>query len=326
VQWAGATAALAALAEALGAPVATTCNGKGSLPDDHPLAIGFAVFGPSPLVDLYQRADVVLAVGTDFDEVTTGAWRLPSARGLVQVDIEPAQIGRNYPVDIGLVGDAKAVLWQLVEAVDKPEDSTQKDWAGKVLAVRRRLHEAAAGCDGLQLVEALRSALGRRGITTGDAACVGAWQLLHQPVYEPRSFLFPLGFGTLGFGLPAALGAQAAFPKRRVICLCGDGGLLFTIQELATAVQHDLDVVTVVVNDHAFGAIRRQQEAHYGGRIFAADLVNPDYVRLAEAFGAFGARIGCIDELPAALDAAFASGKPALVEVPGPVAAPPDAH
>jgi acetolactate synthase-1/2/3 large subunit len=152
---------------------------------------------------------------------------------------------------------------------------------------------------------------------------VGSWQLLHQPVYEPRTFLFPLGFGTLGFGLPAALGAQAAFPERRVICLCGDGGFLFTGQELACAVQHNLNVVTVVVNDHTFGAIRRQQERNYGGRIFAADLVSPDFPCLAGAYGATGLRIETMDELPEALDAAYASGRPALVEVPGPLADPP---
>jgi thiamine pyrophosphate-dependent acetolactate synthase large subunit-like protein len=323
VHWSGATTVLADLAEALGAPVATTCNGKGALPDDHPLALGFAVFSPRPLLKLWQRADVVLAIGTDFDEITTGGWRLPPARGLVQIDIDAAQIGRNYPVEIGLVGDATTVLKQLLNVLNGRGPATRTPWVTEALKVRRHLRQAAAGYGGLELVEALSAVLGRTGITTGDAACVGSWQLWHQPVYESRTFLFPLGFGTLGFGLPAALGAQTAFPDRRVICLCGDGGFLFTGQELATAVQHDLNVVTVVVNDHAFGAIRRAQEQHYGGRVFAAELVNPDFVRLAEAFGAFGLRIGSIDQLPTALDAAFASGRPALIELPGPVEGPP---
>jgi acetolactate synthase-1/2/3 large subunit len=118
------------------------------------------------------------------------------------------------------------------------------------------------------------------------------------------------------------LGAQAAYPHRRVICLCGDGGFLFTGQELACAVQHELQVVTIVVNDHSFGAIRRQQESNYGGRIIAADLVNPDFPRLAQAYGAIGSRIEAMNELPDALDAAFASGKPAVIEVPGPLSDP----
>ncbi len=107
-----------------------------------------------------------------------------------------------------------------------------------------------------------------------------------------------------------------------MICLCGDGGFLFTGQELATAVQHGLNVVTIVVNDKAFGAIRRLQEELYEGRTMAADLINPNFVQFAEAFGAFGVRIDEMDELPAALESAFASHKPALIEVPGPLDRP----
>jgi acetolactate synthase-1/2/3 large subunit len=168
----------------------------------------------------------------------------------------------------------------------------------------------------------MASALGRDGITTGDAAGVGLWQLWLQPTYEPHTFLFPLGFGTLGFGLPAALGAQVAHPDRRVICLCGDGGFLFTGQELATAVRHRLNVVTVIVNDNAYGAIRNLQKRLYDGRVIAADLANPDFVRYAEAFGAFGMRTEEIEHLPEALALAFSSGKPALIEVPGPISRP----
>lgn len=321
--WSGATAALTRLAETLGAPVATTCNGKGALPDDHPLAMGYANFGSTSFQELWQRADVVLAIGADLDEIATGGWRLPPPQGLIQIDVAAAQVGRNYPVSVGLVGDATTVLGQLVSALERPGPAASTAWADEALAVRRRLRDRAAGHDGLRLVQALSAALGREGISTGDAACVGAWQLWHQPVYEPRTFFLPLGFGTLGFGLPAALGAQAGHPDRRVICLCGDGGFLFTGQELATAVQHGLNVVTVIVNDHAFGTIRQLQERHYGGRVIAADLVNPDFVRLAEAFGAFGARVETMDELPAALEAAFASGKPSLIEVPGPIEVPP---
>jgi acetolactate synthase-1/2/3 large subunit len=314
---------LADLSETLAAPVVTTCNGRGALPDDHPLALGFAAYGPSPFSDLWQQADVVLAIGTDLDEITASGWRLPQPQRLIQVDIDAAQVGRNYPVDVGLAGDAGTVLRQIAGALGRPGPEDHTPWTSQALSGRRYLADAAAGTDGLALVQALSAALGRDGITTGDAACVGAWQLLYQPVYEPRTFLFPLGFGTLGFGLPAALGAQAAFPDRRVICLCGDGGFLFTSQELACAVQHQLNVVTIVVNDHTFGAIRRQQERNYGGRVFAADLVNPDFPRLAQAYGATGIRVEAVDELPGALDAAFAAGKPALIEVPGPLDDPP---
>jgi thiamine pyrophosphate-dependent acetolactate synthase large subunit-like protein len=322
VIWSGASGALIRLSEALGAPVATTCNGKGTLPGDHPLALGYINFGADPYRELWQRADAVLAVGTDFDEIATGGYALPAPQQLVQIDVDAAQVGRNLPVAVGLVGDAATVLDQLASALDQTGPMTGSAWLNEAMALPRRLRELAAGQEGLRLVDAMTMALGRKGISTGDAACVGIWQLWHQRVYEPHTFLFPLGFGTLGFGLPAALGAQVARPGRRVICLCGDGGFLFTGQELATAVQHGLNVVTIVVNDKAFGAIRRLQEELYEGRNIAADLVNPNFVQFAEAFGAFGVRIDEMDELPAALESAFASHKPALIEVPGPLDRP----
>jgi acetolactate synthase-1/2/3 large subunit len=292
------------------------------VPDNHPLALRFAVFGPEPIQALWARADGVLAVGTDFDETTTGGWRLPPPRGLVQIDADPAQIGRNYPVDVGLAGDARMVLEQLLAVLGGYKRETETSWMREAGMLRRNLRAAAENSEGLALVGAMGDALGREGISTGDAAGVGAWQLLHLPVYGPRTLLFPLGFGTLGFGLPAALGAQVAYPRRRVICLCGDGGFQFTLQELATAVQHELPVVTIVVNDCCYRAIRRGQEQRYDGRIIAADLKNPDFPRLAEAYGATGLRVAAVDELSTALVAAFEAGKPAVIEVPGPVQEP----
>ena len=323
VMWSGASAALVALAEKLAAPVAVTCNGKGSLPDDHPLALGYAAFRGAQFRELWLRADVVLAVGTDFDEIATCAWQRPAPAQLIQIDVDAEQIGRNCPVTVGLTGDAAAVLRQLADMVATAESAEREAWARDATAEARSVRCRASGCDGWLLVQALSDALGRDGIAVGDAAQAGIWQLELEPTYTPRSFLLPLGFGTLGFGVPAALGAQAAWPDRRVICLCGDGGFLFTSQELATAVQHRLNAVIVVVNDNAFGAVRNTQQQRYGGRVIASDLVNPDLARYAEAFNAFGARIETLAELPSALDAAFASSKPGVIEVPGPIAPPP---
>ena len=310
------------LAEALDSPVATTCNGRGAIPDDHPLALGCVRFSREPYGQLWTEADLVLAVGTDLDEFETRRWRLPAPSTLVRIDIDPGQAVRNYTPTVALTGDAAQVLGALADRLPGGRSGQGTRWSSGVKGVRDRLHEQAAGQDGWQLVQAMREALGRDGITTGDAAAVGIWQIRHMLVYEPGTFLFPLGFGTLGFGLPAALGAQAAFPERRVICLCGDGGFLFTAQELATAVQHRLNVVTVVVNDNAFGSIRSLQQRLYGGRVIACDLANPDFVGFAESFGAFGRRVNGVEELPAALFSAFASGKPGVIELPGPIAHP----
>ena len=313
---------LTRLAETLGSPVAMTCNGRGSIPDDHPLALGCVRFTHRPYRDLWTEADVVLAAGTDLDEFETGRWQLPAPRTLLRVDIDPDQTTRNYSPTVALAGDAGQVLRALADQLPAGRRTGTMPWAAGVAAVRDRVREQVAGQDGRRLVQAMRDALGRGGITTGDAAGVGIWQVLHMPVYEPGTFLFPLGFGTLGFGLPAAIGAQAAFPERRVVCLCGDGGFLFNAQELATAVQHELNVVTIVVNDSGFGSIRSLQRRRYGNRVIAADLVNPDFVRLAESFGAFGRRADGVAELPAALAAAFASGKPGVIELPGPIESP----
>jgi len=323
VRWARAADALRLLAEALGAPVAVTCNGKGEFPDDHPLAVGYARLSADPYREIWRRSDAVLAVGAGFGEIATGGWSLPNPDQLIRIDVDAAQLGRNMPAAVALHGDAALVLRQLVEALPGQGTGKTSAWVDYARALRRGLRERAAGCDGLRLVEAMSAALGRTGISIGDAASVGMWQLCHLPAYEPGSFSLPLGFGTLGFGVPTALGAQAARPDRRVICLCGDGGFLFHGQELATAVQHGLNVVTVVVNDRAFGSIRRLQERRYGGRIIGADLVNPDFAEFARACGAFGARVAGYDEMPEALAAAFASGKPAVIEAPGPVAIPP---
>ena len=323
VMWSRDTRGICELAERLQAPVATTCNGKGAIPEDHPLAAGYVNFSRPQWRPVWEQADLVLAVGTDFGEVATGGWALPAPQQLVRIDVDQEQLNRNYPATIGLTGDAAVVLDQLLRYVPRPaESSPPSAWAEHVRDLRTRLHDAAAGSDGMTIVEAMQRELGRDGLSVGDAAGVGIWQLDHLRVYESRTFQLPLGFGTLGFGVPAALGAQAAQPSRRVICLCGDGGFLFHGQELATAIQHDLNIVVLVVNDHAFGSIRRLQERHYQGHTIATDLVNPDFVRFAEAFGAFGLRIRHTRDLPDALATAFASGKAAVIEIPGPIAPP----
>lgn len=315
---------LSRLARTLRAPVITTCNGKGSIPDDNPLAGGYADFALPFFRELWSEADVVLAVGTDFDQVATQDWKLPRPERLVQIDVDVSQIGKALDVDVALTGHASAVLFQLLTQLTPHPRQEHDPWTTRVTTRRREVSDRMETCAGFRLVSAINQALGPTGIATGDAARIGLWQIRYQEVYTPRTFLFPLAFGTLGFGFPAALGAQVAHPDRRVVCLCGDGGFLFTAQELATAVQHRLNVVTVVVNDGAFGSIRRLQERLYDGRVIGADLANPDFVRFAQAFGATGIRVQSVDELPEALGQAFEADAPALIEVPGPIPMPPE--
>lgn len=314
--------ALLEFAERLGAPVATTCNGKGIVPEDHPLALGFVRFASPPFASVWRRADLVVAVGTDFDEVMTHDWQLAQPQSLIRIDVDPARCAANYRPTVALNGDAAETLRCLVPLLPDSPHPEQGAFTAQARRAVMRCRDQAATQDGYEVVTALREWLGSDGVLVGDAARVGIWQLRFDRTNEPRTSPLPLGFGTLGFGLPAAIGAKAARPDARVACLCGDGGLLFSIGELATAVQHQLNVVTVVVNDNAFGSIRHLQQSYYGGRVIGADLINPDFVALANAFGAFGTRVQTPRQLPAALAEAAEAARPALIEVPGPIAPP----
>ena len=308
----GAGPALVRLAERLGAPVVTTYTGKGAFPEVHPLSLGCGPWRGGLIAEHLARADLLLVVGARLGQVETRDWSLRLPQTLVQVDIDPSVIGRHYPAAVGVIGDASLALEQIVEALAPrqpcPAEAEIARWRADE---RARMH----GDLGFELMEALQKVLAQDAIVVNDAAMVNAWTARCLETCTPRSFLFPSGSAALGFGLPAALGAQIAFPERQVVLMCGDGGFLFTAQELATAAQYDLNVVAVVFNDNSYGSIVRLQQGRFG-EAFAADLVNPDFVRLGESFGAWAARASTPDEFGAALAAAFAAKRPALIEVP----------
>jgi acetolactate synthase-1/2/3 large subunit len=322
VNAAGANAALVRLAERLGAPVVTSYTGKGAIPEDHPLSLGCGLWRRGLIADYLARADLLLAVGARLAQVETRDWTLPLPRTRVHVDIDPGVIGRHYPATVGVIGDARLALEQINEALAaaalRPGSSPTDEIRQWRSSERARLQEDP----GFAYMAALQAALARDAIVTNDAALVNGWTAHHLPVHTPRSFLFPSGFAALGFALPAALGAKVAFPERQAVAVCGDGGFLFTAQEFATAVQYGLDVAVLVFNDNSYGSIARLQKAQFG-EAFAADLVNPDFVRLAEAFGAWAARAGTPHELGSALGAALRAQRPALIEVPLPLQPPP---
>jgi thiamine pyrophosphate-dependent acetolactate synthase large subunit-like protein len=315
VNAAGANAALVSLAERLRAPVLTTFTGKGAMPEDHPLSLGCGPWRRGVIADIIARADLLLVVGARLAQVETRDWTLPLPKTLVHVDIDSTVIGRHYPATVGVVGDARRALEQIGAALAGRAAHRAPSPAAEIAqwqaAERARLQKDL----GFGFMAALRAALARDAIITNDAALVNGWTAQRFPSYTPRSFLFPSGFAALGFALPAALGAKVAFPERQVVAVCGDGGFLFTAQELATAVQYGVAVVVLVFNDGSYGSIARLQESHFG-EAFAADLVNPDFVRLAEAFGAWAARASTPEALRAALEAALRSHQPALIEVP----------
>ncbi|MBY0227717.1 MAG: thiamine pyrophosphate-binding protein [Gemmataceae bacterium] len=305
----GAEDALAAVAERLGAPVFHTSNGKCVLPGHHPLNAGMpwmrATSDLSDMKDLlsplFAQADGLLAVGCRFTQLATASWTLEPPP-VIQLDIDPAEIGRHYPAH-GVIGDARAALEALL-----PHLPPRQPWAA--------IPEPPAWTlPGIDAVPAIQRALPADAIVSADVTRLAYMLMARLRLAGRRSWLHPAGSVAMGYGLPAALGAKAAHPSRPVLCVVGDGGLQMSAMELATAAQERLPVVVLLVNDSCLTLIKATQERHYPGRAVAVDLRNPDFGKLAEAFGVRAWR--CSDEagLERSLREAFATGETALVEL-----------
>jgi acetolactate synthase-1/2/3 large subunit len=313
---AGASDDLQRLAERLGAPVITSAFAKGVVPDDHPLALGD---GWGQLGDLYgdvlDRSDTALVVGARFDVISDAKHGERFPRRLVQVDLDPTTIGQHRSVEVGVVGDAAAVLSALADrlASDGQARDSWLDGADFRRQKRRWLADRAGPV--LRVCEDLRAALPRDAIVVDDLTLVGYWMPLLFETYQPRTLLHAGTYGTLGYALPAAVGAKLACPDQPVVAICGDGGFLYTAQELATARAEHLDLIVLLFNDNAFGALQTYQDRHFGGRRVGSALLNPDFVKLADAFGIQGARVQP-DELGPAVVRALQAGGVWLIEVP----------
>jgi acetolactate synthase-1/2/3 large subunit len=263
---------------------------------------------------LWKTADVVLAIGTRLYWQQSN-WGVDDDLRVIRLDIDPDEIGRFRRPACGLLGDAAETLRALLAALrDRDGEWTDNPDLPAIRAAfadRLRRHEPPMG-----FLRAIRAALPDDGIYVEDVTQVGFASRLALPVHAPRTFLSPGYQDTLGWGYGAALGAQAAAPGRKVVLATGDGGFMFQAAELATAMHHRLPVVAVVFDDGAFGNVRRIQAQHYGNRLVASDLTNPDFVRFAESFGMAAFRALSPDALEDALRKAFALNAPALVHVP----------
>jgi len=311
----GANSELEELAERLQAPVLTDSVGKGAIPEDHPLSLGATWRERGAISQVVEQADLGLAVGTRLGGMETRGWSLPMPKRLIHIDPEEEIIGRSYPTELGLVGHPKELLCRLLAQLDPLQRPSR---AQEVAAVKREAEQEleARSPQMRKLIADLRAAMPREAILSLDIAVPSYWATTYFPVYEPRTFLSPHYFMTLGYGLPAGIGAKIACPERPVVVICGDGGFMFTCQELATAVKYGLDMAIVLFNNDGYGAIRRNQERRYGGRIIGADLTNPDFVKFAEAFGVKGVRLPSLEELGPALREALKARELRLIEVP----------
>ena len=321
---AGAMDELRELAELLHAPVHTTPMGMGAIPDDHPLSHGTVLQRTTSdlsnmrehLSPLPALADKVLAVGCRFSQLATGNWALELPGELIQLDIDEAEFGRNYPTKAAILADAKGGLSRLTEELRKRGAETrQRAWGAILdsLPVPDRWH-----IEGFDIAPIIRRAIERDAIIACDITRLYYMMITNFPVYEPRTFLHSSCFISMGYGFPAAIGAKVAFPERQVIAVAGDGGFMMTAQELACAVQERINVVVVLINDNCLSAIKGIQNRSYGGRHIAVDLINPDFVRFTESFGALGLRVTRVEEFEPALRQALEAGKPAVIEVQAP--------
>lgn len=300
------------LAELLDAPVVMTGNGLGAVPASHRL--GFTSLGLAPLL---ADADAVLAVGTRLVQSRNRAVVPPPGVPLIRIDADGTQMYRSTTPTVAIVADAKLSLASLAELAERHTRS-RPDRSAELAALKASLAEDMASLQPQgEFGRALREELPDDTIFVSESTQVGYWmQYGGLAVERPRTFITSGYQGTLGYGFPTALGAQVGNPDRRVVSVNGDGGFMFNVQELATAVQHRIPLITIVFDDGAYGNVRRIQEHQFGGRTIASELKNPSFAALGEVFGLQGLRAVGPDELRSALRAALAHDGPTMIEVP----------
>lgn len=309
------------LAHELGAPVCTSLMGKGSIPEDDDYAVG--AFGyrwspDSPIAPLMTGSDLTIAIGTGLGVRTTAEGTMPLPTPLIHIDIDAHEIGRRYPTAVGIVADAALTLRALLDTVragKRPKSRWSPEEVRQVREANFRPADARAEAYAAYL-HALRQAAPRNAIVTCDMTMMCYEAVRYFPVYEPRTFTFPRGFGTLGSSLPTALGAKLARPDRPVVSLNGDGGFQFTMQELGAAAHHRIPVAIVIFNDSTHTAVKVAQRRAYPGRYIDVDLINPDYVKLAGAYGIEAVRAESPAALGEAVAAALRRDHPVLIDVP----------
>ena len=324
VREAESTNELLALAEALNAPVIATAQGKGAISEDHPLSIGSFYYGHGPAHLAMPQADVVLVVGSRFNLGATFEWGLQPHQKLIQIDADPEEVGRNAEPAVGMAADGKLALEDLLAELGGRTRASQ--WTGRELAdISQQAYQEIQDAAPLQveIIEAIRAELDDDAIVVSGTTEIGYWSHLAFPVLSPRSYITSGYFATLGFAFPTALGAKVGNPHRQVVATIGDGGFAYGSSELATAVQEGINTVTLVFNNESLGASFADQQNRFGGRVIGTRLHNPDFVKLAEAYGAQGTKLAGHRELGPALRDALKADAPVVIEVPLPNLTPP---
>lgn len=323
----GAHEAVVGLAEALQVPVVTGWLRKDAFPNRHELFLGALGYGAPEVADkLVREADVLLSVGFRFSEFATKRWTLISPRTkILQVDVDPEEIGHIYTPEIGLQGDARQTVEEMARALSalRVDPGRQEDRRRRAMLLRDRYDkevrppedERVSPVPSAAVVRALQGVLDSGPtIVVQDAATFGVWMQRYLRFDRPGTFYGAAG-GAMGWGLPASLGLQLARPGERVINVTGDGSFWMVAQDLETAVREHIPVVNVVTNNFAYGNTRDRQRSAHDGRYFGVFYSNPDFAEFARLLGAHGERVERSEELAPALERAVESGKPAVVDV-----------
>ena len=320
---ADATDELFTLAELLLAPVATTFMGKGAFPEIHPLSLGTIGMHGNPLANrLLLEADVMLAVGTRFSDRATGNIDTfaPEAKK-IHIDIDAAEIGKNIDVDVPIVADAKkalaAIYERLIQQLKKRLDSPWNERVKQAKALMNPQNNDTSSLKPKTLLQELRKLLPDDTIVTTEVGQNQMWSALYFKTLKPRTFISSGGLGTMGFGFPASIGAKTACPDRPVFDIAGDGSFIMTEQELACSVIENIPVTVIVLNNGVLGMVAQWQRMFYKKRYIATKLGNyPDFVKLAESYGAQGLRAQSIREFQKAVQTALKSKVTTVIDVP----------
>ena len=321
---AGASDEIVKMSDLLMAPVATTFMGKGAFPETHPLSLGSIGMHGNPAANrLMGEADVLLAVGTRFSDRATANLDTfaPNAK-IIHIEIDNAEINKNVEVDVPIVADAKVAMKMLLTATSKKlQKGESKEWTKRVKEVKEKLSplmkDLPRDVVPKALLSELRKLLPENAIVTTEVGQNQMWSALYFKALKPRTFISSGGLGTMGFGFPAAIGAKVACPDRPVVDIAGDGSFIMSEQELATSVTENIPVTVIVLNNSVLGMVAQWQRTLYNRRYMAVNLgKTPDFVKLAEAYGAQGIRVASIADFQKAVKTALTSKVTTVIDVP----------
>ena len=330
VQWSGAAPELTQLVRGLGIPLCETLMGLGSFPASDPLCLGMlGMHGSYGTNTAVCNTDCLIAVGARFDDRVTGRIKdfAPKAETIIHLDIDPSSISKNVKVDVPIVGDIKSVLTDMLQVVRSREGIGRRKahwarWHQQILQWKRERplyqngnHSERESVSPLHVIEEMHNLTKGDCIIATDVGQHQMWIAQLFPFERPRSLLTSGGLGTMGYGFPAGIGAKFAAPDRKVIVVSGDGSIQMNIQELGTAVQYDVDIKVVILNNYFLGMVRQWQEKFYAERYSYSAMSVPNFVKLADAYGAKGFRIEKSRDLARTMKEAFATPGPVLIDV-----------